>query len=112
MDPGGVIHAVSHRTTLRYETPISASYNEVRMQPRERHRQQLSSMSLMTTPPSVGQTRIDYFGNVVHRMDLDVEHDALEIQVSATVASSAMPDHRPGRWAPRHLSSTRDSNTP
>ena len=103
MDPRGVIQAVSHRTTLRYDTPISASYNEVRMQPRERHRQRLSSMSLMTAPPSVGQTRIDYFGNVVHRMDVDVEHDAFEIQVNAIVESSAMPEHRPEGWTARRL---------
>ena len=105
MDPGRVIHAVSHRTTLRYDTPISASYNEVRMQPRARHRQRLSSMSLMTAPPSVGQTRIDYFGNVVHRMDVDVEHDAFEIQVNATVESSAVPEHRPGPWMTQRLES-------
>jgi transglutaminase-like putative cysteine protease len=73
------------------------------MQPRERHRQRLSSMSMRTTPPSVGQTRIDYFGNVVHRMDVDVEHDAFEILVEATVESSTFPEHRPRRWVAHRL---------
>jgi transglutaminase-like putative cysteine protease len=60
-------------------------------------------MSLMTTPPSVGQTRIDYFGNVVHRMDVDVEHDVLEILVNATVESTSAPELRPSPWVPRRL---------
>jgi transglutaminase-like putative cysteine protease len=88
---------------LGYDTTVGASYNEVRMQPRERHRQQLRSMSLVTTPPSVGQTRIDYFGNVVHRMDVFAEHDALEILVHATVESSPVLEHRPSRWMASQL---------
>ena len=98
-----VVHSIAHITRLRYEEPVVASYNEVRMQPRERRWQRLRAMSLVSSPPSLTQTRIDYFGNVVHRVDVDAPHTELELHATATVESSPGHDHRPSRWSARQL---------
>jgi transglutaminase-like putative cysteine protease len=98
-----IVHSIAHITKLRYDEPVVASYNEVRMQPRERRWQRLRSMSLVSSPPSLTQTRIDYFGNVVHRVDVDTPHTSLELHATATVESTPGPEHRPTRWAARQL---------
>lgn len=80
-------YSVSHHTTLRYSEPVGPSFNEARMRPRARGSQKTVAFALITSPPVVPRSRVDYFGNYVHRVDVGVPHQVLEIDVEAVVES-------------------------
>jgi transglutaminase-like putative cysteine protease len=91
-------YSVSHHTALRYSEPVVPSFNEARMRPRARGSQKTVAFALTTSPRVVPRSRVDYFGNYVHRVDIGVPHDTLEIAVEAvveSVAASAPPSARP-----------------
>ncbi len=81
-------YAVSHRTTLRYTESVAISFNEVRMRPRDRGSQRTLSFSLLSNPAAAPRSRVDYFGNYVHRVDVTTPHDALEFAMEAVVENS------------------------
>jgi transglutaminase-like putative cysteine protease len=87
MGPERLTYSVSHHTTLRYSEPVVPSFNEARMRPRARGSQKTVAFALITSPPVVPRSRVDYFGNYVHRVDIGVPHEALEIAVEAVVES-------------------------
>ncbi len=95
--------SISHRTTLRYSEEITISYNEVRMRPRDRGTQRTLNFALMTRPQAVPRSRVDYFGNVVHRVDVTEPHEELTIEVEAVVEHGAVKPRRLGRWHPEQL---------
>ena len=90
--------SISHRTTLRYTEAISLSYNEVRMRPRDRGTQRTLTFALLTRPQAVPRSRVDYFGNVVHRVDVSEPHTMLSIDVEAVVEHGAVKARRLSRW--------------
>ena len=71
-------YSVSHRTVLRYSSTVTISYNEVRMRPRDRGSQRTLAFSLLSTPWAVPRSRLDYYGNFVHRLDVTFPHDVLD----------------------------------
>ncbi len=81
-------YSVSHRTALRYCETVHPSYNEVRMRPRDRGSQRTLAFTLLSTPWAVPRSRVDYFGNYVHRVDVTTPHDFLEFTVDAIVENS------------------------
>src|SRR6202140_4981686 len=96
-------HAVSHRTVLRYTAKVRLSYNEVRMRPRDRGSQRTLAFSLLSTPWAVPRSRVDYFGNFVHRADVAVPHNRLECPVGAVVESGEPRRRRLAVWEPGAL---------
>ena len=78
MGTESLTYAVWHHTTLRYTDSVALSFNEVRMRPRDRGSQSTLAFSLLTNPAAVPRSRIDYFGNYVHRVDVTTPHDVLE----------------------------------
>lgn len=104
MDPDALTFAVSHHTVLRYSEPVSPSYNEVRMRPRDRGSQRTLTFALITSPPAVPRSRVDFFGNTVHRVDIGDLHDTLSMSVE-TVVESTPPRRRPSppAWDPAAL---------
>ena len=104
MDPHALTFAVSHHTILRYSEAVSPSYNEVRMRPRDRGTQRTLTFALITSPPAVPRSRVDFFGNTVHRVDIGDPHDTLAMAVE-TVVESALPRGRPSPagWDPATL---------
>ncbi len=70
MGAESLTYAVWHHTTLRYTNPVALSFNEVRMRPRDRGSQRTLTFSLLSNPAAVPRSRIDYFGNYVHRVDV------------------------------------------
>ena len=70
MGAESLTYAVWHHTTLRYTDPVGLSFNEVRMRPRDRGSQRTLAFSLLSNPSAVPRSRIDYFGNYVHRVDV------------------------------------------
>jgi transglutaminase-like putative cysteine protease len=95
--------AVWHHTTLRYTNPVFLSFNEVRMRPRDRGSQRTLAFSLLSNPAAVPRSRVDYFGNYVHRVDVTGPHDALELVVDAVVENSEPRRRRLLSWSPEML---------
>jgi transglutaminase-like putative cysteine protease len=101
-------YAVSHRTTLRYSGAVHASYNEVRMYPRHRGGQRVLAFALVSEPAAAPRSRVDFYGNVVHRVDVAATHDALDLTMQSVVATAEPRRHRPQPWT--HSSLRRDPN--
>ena len=99
MGPESLTFAVKHRTTLRYSEAVSLSYNEVRLRPRDRDSQRTLAFSLVTTPGAVPRSRVDYFGNYVHRVDVAVPHRVLELLVDVVVENVEPRKRRLTNWA-------------
>jgi transglutaminase-like putative cysteine protease len=91
-------YAVSHRTVLRYTAKVSLSYNEVRMRPRDRGSQRTLAFSLLSKPWAVPRSRVDYFGNFVHRVDVTTPHNMLEFTVDAVVENTEPRRRRLSYW--------------
>jgi transglutaminase-like putative cysteine protease len=82
---------VRHVTDYRYAEPVLASYNEVRVTPRTGPRQVVLDARLETTPATRLRQYVDYWGTVVHVLDLLVPHESLAI-VGSTVVETGWPD--------------------
>jgi transglutaminase-like putative cysteine protease len=97
-------YSVSHHTTLRYSERVSPSFNEVRMRPRDRGGQRTLSFALLTSPRSAPRSRVDFFGNTVHRVDIGDPHETLVFAVETVVENTPRrrrPTLRP--WHPQVL---------
>jgi transglutaminase-like putative cysteine protease len=103
MGPESLTYAVSHRTTLRYTESVAISYNEVRMRPRDRGSQRTLAFSLTSNPLAIPRSRVDYFGNYVHRVDVTSPHQVLEFAVEAVVENSEPRRRRMPPWSPEAL---------
>ena len=103
MGTESLTYAVTHRTTLRYTEAVGLSFNEVRMRPRDRGSQRTLAFSLRTAPMAVPRSRVDYFGNYVHRVDVTAPHEVLEFIVEAVVENSEPRRRRLPEWAPETL---------
>lgn len=90
--------SLSHRTTLRYSEAIPLSYNEVRMRPRDRGSQRVLSFALLSVPAAVPRSRVDFYGNFVHRVDVITAHSTLDLAVEAVVENGSVPQLRPPPW--------------
>jgi transglutaminase-like putative cysteine protease len=99
MGSESLTYAVWHHTRLRYTDPVGLSFNEVRMRPRDRGSQRTLAFSLLTNPSAVPRSRIDYFGNYVHRVDVTSSHDVLEFVVDAVVENSEPRRRRLPEWS-------------
>ena len=73
------------------------------MRPRDRGNQKVLAFALRSTPASVPRSRIDFYGNFVHRVDVTTPHDVLELQVDAVVENAEARRRRPSPWAQDHL---------
>jgi transglutaminase-like putative cysteine protease len=79
---------IEHETTFRYATPAHASFDEVRLSPRNDERQNLLDFALQIDPPSRTTSYVDHFGTVVHAFNVWPPHDHLTIRATSTVVTS------------------------
>ena len=85
--------AIEHRTAYRYDGPVRASKNEVRMTPASTPRQQVILSALEVNPaPSHRSSYRDYFGILVECFEVTPPHDVLEAIQSAVVSVEAHPE--------------------
>ena len=96
-------YTVRHVTRFTYDTPISESVMEVRMQPRSDGLQRCLHFSLTAAPAARVMMYQDHDGNSVHHFNLPARHARLTLTADALVeclASKPVP-HRvgPGAWA-------------
>lgn len=81
--------AVTHATSYRYESPVTTSYNEARLEPRSDRRQTVLSWSLDVSPAVRVVHHVDYWGTMVHHFDLHVPHTELSVVAKAVVETGA-----------------------
>jgi transglutaminase-like putative cysteine protease len=87
--------AVTHSTSYRYESPVTTSYNEARLEPRSDGRQTVLSWSLDVEPVARLVNHVDYWGTLVHHFDLQVPHTELSV-VAKTVVETGVTRMGPG----------------
>jgi len=90
--------AISHHTTLRYSALVHGSYNEVRMHPRHRGGQRVHAFTLLSEPVAAPRSRIDFYGNIVHRVDVAAAHQVLRFTMQAVVSMTEPRARRPEPW--------------
>jgi transglutaminase-like putative cysteine protease len=78
-------YTVRHVTRFSYETPISESVMEARMQPRSDEFQRCLHFALTTTPQARVMTYPDHDGNAVHHFDIPARHSRLVVTAEALV---------------------------
>jgi transglutaminase-like putative cysteine protease len=74
-----------HVTEFSYDTPVSESYNEVRLRPMEDDRQSCISFRLVTSPASRGLSYRDALGNWVHHFNVLAGHRHLKVEAESVV---------------------------
>lgn len=85
------LHIV-HTTTFRYERPVSASYNEVRMRPATVPGQIVTSAKVTVTPATWSHEYRDYWGTAVTGFEVLTSHSELVVTSEATVELTPKPD--------------------
>ena len=96
-------YSVRHVTRFTYDTPITESVMEARMQPRSDGLQRCLHFSLTAAPAARMMMYQDHDGNTVHFFNIPARHSRLTITADALVESLAPKPvpHRvgPGAWA-------------
>lgn len=83
---------VSHRTAIRYEGEVQASYNEARMTPLTELTQTTLDARLEISPSAAVARYWDYWGSYVTAFDVHVPHAELVLTASSVVETA--PDDR------------------
>ena len=78
-------YRIVHVTEFRYDGPVSESYNEVRLRPRQDEEQTCVSFRLETVPGSRPTSYVDAAGNWVHRFNVLAEHRRLRVVANSEV---------------------------
>jgi transglutaminase-like putative cysteine protease len=83
--------AVSHRTTFRYDGPVSHNFNEARLRPADNPEQRLEYFYLTTSPSAAVEHHFDFYGNWVDRFEVFDTHTLLETRSEAVVETRPPP---------------------
>ena len=78
-------YRILHVTEFQYDGPVSESYNQVWLRPRQDDRQSCLSFRLSSEPHSRAASYIDALGNWVHRFNIITEHRRLRIEAESVV---------------------------
>src|SRR5882672_4208444 len=78
-------YSIRHLTRFRYDSAISESVMELRMQPRSEGAQRCSSFDLSIKPRANVVSYHDHLGNLVHHFDVPGHHTNLSIKAEARV---------------------------
>src|SRR5262245_63614335 len=94
-----MFYTISHVTRFSYETAISESVMEARMQPRSDGAQRCIRFGLSTLPASRVRMYQDHDGNVVHHFNIPGRHSRLTVKAEALVECTAAPaETDAGSW--------------
>jgi transglutaminase-like putative cysteine protease len=95
-------YTIRHITKFAYESPISESVMETRMQPRSDKLQHCIRFGLSTTPSARIRVYQDADGNMVHHFGIPGRHSRLTLTAEAFVECGTPPDLPPtlgpGAW--------------
>jgi transglutaminase-like putative cysteine protease len=98
MGPDTLTYSVQHDTLLRYSDTVVRSYNEVRLRPPDRGKQRTLSFALSSDPMTISTSRVDYYGNIVHRVDVATRHRELGLRANCVVQSEPIRARTPDPW--------------
>ena len=100
---------IEHRTTMHYSGTVHASYNEVRITPRNHARQLTISHRVSVDPSASLYSYVDAWQTVVHAFDVQEAHRPLVVTGASIVESSdaAIPEPDVG-WDALRSSRTLD----
>ncbi len=87
-------YRIRHRTTYRYERPVSESFNEIRLQPMAGAGQTILDFDLSIDPPATVISFRDYYGNAVHDFGVPYLHQELSIEATSDVVTHADEDEQ------------------
>ena len=76
---------IQHKSGFDYAGPVSSSYNEARMWPRNEARQAVLDARVEVWPPARTYRYEDYWGTVVTAFDVHAKHEALTVTATSTV---------------------------
>jgi transglutaminase-like putative cysteine protease len=76
---------IQHKSGFDYAGPVSSSYNEARMWPRNEARQAVLDAKVEVWPPARTYRYEDYWGTVVTAFDVHAKHEALTVTATSTV---------------------------
>lgn len=82
---------IVHTTGYAYESPVTRSYNEARLSPRNEPRQNVILNRVETTPATRSYRYTDYWGTQVTAFDLHAPHTELEVVGSSVVETDGSP---------------------
>lgn len=100
---------VRHTTGYRYDSEVTASYNEVRLVPLTGQSQLTLESKVETTPKARQQRYWDYWGTQVTSFDVHAPHTELEVTVSSVVETGeATPPPVGATWELLRAEATRD----
>lgn len=79
-------YRVTHQTTYRYQSPVTSSFGQLCLLPRDFEGQRCTSSTVDIAPePSDHRERVDYFGNRVAYFTVQEPHELLTIKASSDV---------------------------
>ena len=84
-------YTIRHVTRFTYESPITESVMEARMQPRSDGPQRCVRFGLSTTPSSRVRMYQDHEGNIVHHFNIPGRHTRLIVTAEALVECAPWP---------------------
>ena len=84
---------IEHRTTMQYSGTVHASYNEVRITPRDLDRQLTISHRVDVDPPAPLYPYVDAWHTIVHAFDVQEAHRTLVVTGTSIVESSDARTH-------------------
>jgi transglutaminase-like putative cysteine protease len=91
-----VIYRVVHRTEYRYESPVSSSFGELHLLPRDTPGQVCRSSRVHIDPgPDDYRERTDFYGNRVAAFAVLEPHTTLAVTAESVVAVSGPPGSSP-----------------
>ena len=94
------MYRIVHRTTYRYNAPVSRCRNEAHLRPRDTARQHCLASDLVVDPtPTSWSERSDFFGNPVLSFVVDGPFDELTVTSTSSVSVSggeSLPPSGPG----------------
>ncbi|MFC5380049.1 transglutaminase family protein [Aquipuribacter nitratireducens] len=86
---------VVHTTSIEYDAPVRASYNEVRMTPATLPGQHVLEARVEVSPRAAASRYTDYWGTHVVAFDTQVPHTRLDV-VATNLVEVEVPPGRPG----------------
>lgn len=95
-------YEIVHRTLYEYTAPVSVSHHVARLEPRVTQTQSCGGFTLeIFPPPTLRQTRVDYFNNQLCFFSIQEVHQRLEIVTQSRVAvgtGEPPPAESPRPW--------------
>lgn len=93
-----MFYSIRHVTHFKYDSAVSESIMELRMQPRTEGPQRCLSFDLLVSPRARVHQYRDHVGNTIHHFDVPGKHSQLQIVSEAIVETQApafLPDTLP-----------------